>query len=99
MIQEKSGFGHYCTKNEIFIAGGSDSKNNELNKVESYDIKRDTWKNLPPMAKSRYLPTICLFRQRFLYAFGGQNHSSPKNTGFMAHSVSTIERLDVREGS
>jgi hypothetical protein len=71
MMQEKSAFGHFATKNEIFIAGGQDMKNRELAKVESYDIKKDTWRILPPMKKARYLPTLCLFRLRFLYVFGG----------------------------
>jgi len=62
MLSEKSGFAHCTTKNEIFIAGGQDAKNSEINRVESYDIKRDAWKNLPGMKKARYLPAICLFR-------------------------------------
>jgi N-acetylneuraminic acid mutarotase len=71
MMQEKSGFGHCCTKNEIYIAGGQDTQKSELVRVESYDIKRDSWKNLPAMKNARFLPTVCMFRQRYLYVFGG----------------------------
>ena len=94
-MSERSGFANCCTKKEIFIAGGQDSKNSELARVESYDIKKDVWKNLPQMNKARNWPSICLFRQRFLYVFGGQSHSS---TSFDAKYISLIERLDVREG-
>lgn len=62
MMQEKAGFGHFATKSEIFVAGGQDMKESELAKVESYDIKRDTWRNMPAMKRARYLPTLCLFR-------------------------------------
>ena len=97
MQSEKSGFGHFSTKKEIFIAGGQDSKLSEMKKVESYDIKRDTWKNLPSLNKARNWPSLCLFRQRFLYVFGGQNHS--QSVSVEAKCVSTIEKLDVREGA
>jgi hypothetical protein len=71
MLIEKSSFGHCTTKTEIFIAGGQDSKSSELSRVESYDIKRDSWKNLPALKTARFLPSLCEFRQRFLYTFGG----------------------------
>ena len=47
------------------------------------------------MNKARNLPSICLFRQRFLYVFGGESHNTVE---FSSKSVSQIERLDVREG-
>jgi hypothetical protein len=50
------------------------------------------------MKRARYLPSICLFRQRFLYAIGGINHSESKPHK-SAKWVSQIERLDVREGA
>ena len=97
-MTEKSSFGHCTTKNEIYIAGGQDARYSELAKVESYDIKRDAWKNLPAMRHPRCLPSICLFRQRFLYVFGGQNHSASTKFDRPAKFVKEIERLDVREG-
>ena len=100
LMQEKAGFGHCCTKSEIYIAGGQDARSSETNRVESYDIKRDTWKNMPPMRKARLQPAVCMFRQRYLYVFGGANHSELKEgrPRVEAKFVSTIERLDVREG-
>ena len=71
MFQSKAGFGHYATKTEIFIAGGMDQKSSELQIVESYDIKKDSWKILPNLKKSRYQPSITMFRQRYLYVYGG----------------------------
>jgi len=99
LMSEKAGFGHCTTKNEIYIAGGQDGRYSELAKVESYDIKRDAWKNLPGMKAARYLPSITLFRQRFLYVFGGQNHSLTTKNERPAKYVKEIERLDVREGA
>lgn len=96
MMTERASFGHVCAKKEIFIAGGQDSKNSELAKVESFDIKRDTWKNLPALNKARTWPSLCLFRQRFLYVFGGQNHSM--TVSIEAKCISTIEKLDITEG-
>ena len=71
MQEEKSNIGHTATKKEIYIAGGSNIKSYSLSNVESYDIKRDAWKILPSMNQGRTLPGLCLFRSRFLYAFGG----------------------------
>lgn len=76
MIEEKSNIGHCSTKKEIFIAGGTNTKNYSLTNVESYDIKKDAWKYLPQMNLARCLPGICLFRQRFLYVFGGLNNDN-----------------------
>lgn len=90
MSEGKSNLAHFTTSKEIFIAGGSSSRGYGIANVESYDIKRDAWKFLPSLNHSRTLAGLCLFRQRFLYAFGGQNEE-----GF----VKFTERLDVREGT
>lgn len=67
-------------------------------RAESYDIKRDTWKNLPSLNRPRVLPALCLFRQRYLYCFGGLNNSKQDAFGG-GKFVGKIERLDVREGA
>jgi hypothetical protein len=54
---------------------------------------------MPNLKKSRYQPSITMFRQRYLYAFGGQNFSSSKAIDKPTKFVGEIERLDVREGS
>jgi Kelch motif len=75
-------------------------KSSELNRVESYDIKRDQWRNLPPMKFARCFTCLTLFRQRFLYVFGGLNHTlATEKNKIEAKVISKIERLDVREGN
>ena len=76
-----------------------DQKSSELQIVESYDIKKDSWKILPNLKKSRYQPSITMFRQRYLYVFGGQNFTNSKAIDKPTKFVGEIERLDVREGS
>mmetsp|Transcript_33219 Transcript_33219/g.32319 ORF Transcript_33219/g.32319 Transcript_33219/m.32319 type:complete len:224 (+) Transcript_33219:1183-1854(+) len=101
MQQEKACFGHHCTKREIYIAGGQDKTNFALAQVESFDIKRDAWKKLPPLNQGRNQPGLCLFRQRFLYCFGGlkELNSDIINVSALCDFVENIERLDVREGA
>ena len=71
MCHAKSSFAHFTTNYEIFIAGGSNEHNFSLNQVESYDIKQDFWLKQPDLNIARRSPSLCLFRTRFLYVFGG----------------------------
>jgi hypothetical protein len=71
MLGPKSSFGHFPTNYQIFIAGGSNEHNFSLNQVESYDIKKDIWIKQPDLNIDRRSPSICLFRTKFLYVFGG----------------------------
>ncbi|CDW79880.1 kelch motif family protein [Stylonychia lemnae] len=97
LLAERASFGAFSTRKEIYIVGGQDNRQTELTKVESYDIKRDAWKIMPSLLKPRQLPTVCMFRSRFLYVFGGLNQSVKDS--FIPKTISTIERLDVREGN
>ena len=71
MKHAKSNFGHFTTNQEVFIAGGTNSENYSLNQVESYDIKSDVWVKQPDLNFDRRSPSMCIFRNRFLYVFGG----------------------------
>lgn len=76
MLDSKCLFGHCSTKLEIFIAGGCGSGTMAKTEVESYDIKKDAWKHMPNMNHARHMNSLCLFRNRFLYVFGGLNEDS-----------------------
>mmetsp|Transcript_10907 Transcript_10907/g.16550 ORF Transcript_10907/g.16550 Transcript_10907/m.16550 type:complete len:123 (+) Transcript_10907:149-517(+) len=71
MLEPKAGFGHFSTNFEIFIAGGTQHGSFALNQVHSYDIKQDVWLKQPDLILPRRQPSICLFRNRYVYVFGG----------------------------
>ena len=71
MKHAKSNFGHFTTNSEVFIAGGTDSEDYSLNQVESYDIKSDVWVKQPDLNFDRRSASMCIFRNRILYVFGG----------------------------
>jgi hypothetical protein len=71
MLHGKSNFGHFTTNYEIFIAGGTSENEFSLKQVENYDIKKDVWMKKPDLNFDRRSPSLCLFRNRFMYVFGG----------------------------
>ena len=71
MLNPKAYFGHFTTNYEIFIAGGANKQGYALTQVENYDIKSDIWTKKPDLNHARKNPSMCLFRNKFLYVFGG----------------------------
>lgn len=71
MLEAKSNFGHFSTNEEITICGGTSNDSYSLKQVEIYDIKQDVWLRQPDLNFDRRLPSMCLFRSRWIYVFGG----------------------------
>lgn len=71
MLQPKSAFGHFSTNLEITICGGTSNDAFSLKKVEIYDIKQDIWVQQPDLNYDRRHPSMCHFRNRWIYVFGG----------------------------
>mmetsp|Transcript_12449 Transcript_12449/g.20919 ORF Transcript_12449/g.20919 Transcript_12449/m.20919 type:complete len:467 (-) Transcript_12449:303-1703(-) len=71
MLEGKANFGHFVTNYEVFVAGGSSEDQFSLQSVHSYDIKQDVWLMQPDLNIARRSPSICLFRGKYIYVFGG----------------------------
>lgn len=71
MLQPKSAFGHFATNLEITICGGTSNDQFSLKQVEIYDIKQDIWVQQPDLNYERRHPSMCHFRNRWIYVFGG----------------------------
>ena len=71
MLNGKANFAHFTTNYEIFVAGGTSENEFSLKEVENYDIKKDVWMKKPDLNHARRSPSMSLFRNRYLYVFGG----------------------------
>jgi len=76
MLNAKANFGHLTTNGQIFIAGGTSYNQFALKQVESYEIRKDIWAKEPDLNFERRMPSMCLFRNRYLYVFGGTQMKS-----------------------
>ena len=74
MLEAKSSFGHFSTNEEITICGGTSDTAYSMKSVEIYDLKQEVWLRQPDLNYDRRLPSMCLFRRRWIYVFGGTQH-------------------------
>jgi len=88
----RSGFGCavYPNHSQIFVAGGSTSREATSRHCERYIVATNTWKRLPELRQSRFQTSLCFFNNgSTLFTFGGMEKSS-------SHSfdpLDSIERL------
>jgi len=63
------------TNRTIYSVGGS-GRGGSLEKCEQHDIRKNEWSSMPDLNIGRHLTSICVFRNRDLYCFGGLTVSS-----------------------
>ena len=74
MWTPRSGFGCavYPNHSQIFVAGGSTSREATTRHCERYIVATNTWKRLPELRQSRFQTTLSFFNNgSTLFAFGG----------------------------
>ena len=62
-----------------------------LTECEVYSIKDDTWTALPPMNNARQGLGVCLFNDKYIFAFGGKSVAQQYDYKF----VSNVEVFDI----
>ena len=92
MWNARAGFGCaiYPNYSQIFIAGGSTSKETTTKHCERYIVATDTWKRLPELRQSRFQTSMCFFNNGgTLFCFGGLERKDAN----MFDAIDSIERL------
>ena len=51
---------------------GSSTKIQSLNSCEVYNVKEDTWTEIPPMNHAKQSFGVCSFNDKYIFAFGGK---------------------------
>ena len=69
---------YYRNSAQIFVFGGmafkdgSSTKIQSLNYCEVYNVKEDTWTEIPPMNHAKQSFGVCSFNDKYIFAFGGK---------------------------
>ena len=51
---------------------GSSTKVQSLNTCEVYNVKEDTWTEIPPMNHAKQSFGVCSFNDKYIFALGGK---------------------------
>ena len=62
---------------------------------EVYSIKDDSWKELPPLTHARQGLGVCLFNDKYIFAFGGKSVTQQFDYNFVSH----VEVFDIYRSS
>lgn len=73
---------------KLYVIGGitNDSQNGKLKECECYNIIDKRWELMPSMNLARCNASLCIYNNKYLYAFGGWSNEN---------HLQTIEFLDV----
>ena len=100
MLDARVHFGCIYFNGGIFVVGGW--KEQYTQKAEVYNIHNDHWTHLPSLNEEREDVSLCIVKERYLYAFGsatarGRRFKPNKSTaGLRKQNVDyTFERIDV----
>lgn len=80
----------------IYVVSGATFPNKvyeHIRDCERYDIKRDVWSRISPVMLARSTPGICLFKERLIYIYSGQDDASRK-----VNAVEFYDTLDDSKG-
>lgn len=74
--------------NSIYVLGGSDSNQTDLNKCEKFSLIENVWRPIAPMNLSRNgTAAVILDHFRLIFTFGGNNHK--------VGSLTKIEKYEI----
>ena len=62
----------------------------DLSSCEEYSIEGKKWRKIPSLTENKFSPSVCSFRSRYLYSFGGLTDSG-------THGSKLIESLDTED--
>lgn len=71
MNQPRRSFGCYVTNNYIYVAGGLYSALSATASCEVYDIRKNTWTDLPSLPSPNFSLALSIFKKKHLIAVGG----------------------------
>jgi len=97
MHSERADHGIIYNRGLIYVFGGQAKVQGvpqSLAACEVYSIKDDAWTELPPMSQPRQALGVCLFNDKYIFAFGGKNVTgqSPEYTFASQVEVFDIDR-------
>ncbi len=83
MLEARVHFGCIYFLDSIYVVGGW--KEQYTQKAEVYNIHNDHWQQLPSLIEEREDVSLCIVKERYLYAFGsstarGKRFKHNKNT-------------------
>jgi len=73
----------------LYVIGGTNTSGN-LSGCEEYDIASNKWREIASLNESKKWVSVCSFKVKHLYAFGGYINDEPK-------ASSLIETLDIEK--
>jgi hypothetical protein len=89
MITARKSHGICYMDGHIYVIGGFAKHDGYLSKCERYDVVKDKWSVIADLNKPASSPSVCSFRNRYVYKFGGLVKGAILNN--------MIEKYDVEE--
>ena len=90
MIHARYNHSTVYIQNKLIIIGGLNANNQKMKVCEYYDTKDKKWQQMPPLNYDRVKPTLCIFKNQFLYVFRGDDEDSNSHVEFI--DINNIEK-------
>lgn len=87
MAAERFGFAITYSKGKIYVFGGIGKDGNALKTCEVYDIATNKWSALPPMNEASVHACVSVFKDKFIYKFGGYSGDQAQSRTVKRYSI------------
>ena len=83
MIHARYNHSTIYIQNKLFLIGGLNANNEKMKVCEFYDTNDKKWQQMSPLNYDRVKPTLCIFKNQFLYVFRGDDEDSNSHVEFI----------------
>ena len=90
MIHARYNHSTIYIQNKLFLIGGLNENNEKMKVCEFYDTNDKKWQQMSPLNYDRVKPTLCIFKNQFLYVFRGDDEDSNSHVEFI--DINNIEK-------
>ena len=90
MIHARYNHSTIYIQNKLFLIGGLNANNEKMKVCEFYDTNDKKWQQMSPLNYDRVKPTLCIFKNQFLYVFRGDDEDSNSHVEFI--DINNIEK-------
>ena len=90
MIHARYNHSTIYIQNKLFLIGRLNANNEKMKVCEFYDTNDKKWQQMSPLNYDRVKPTLCIFKNQFLYVFRGDDEDSNSHVEFI--DINNIEK-------
>ena len=87
MPRKRSNHSTLYFNNKLYVVGGILNESTKIRECECYNVSEKQWELLPSLNSARSSPSLCMYNNRYLYAFRG--------TGSNGLNLDSIEFLNI----